>query len=132
MKTLYIVRGLPGSGKSTLARNLVGKKDYCHKEADMFFVDEKGEYAFKAWRLKEAHDWCRKEVERLMQQEHESIAVSNTFTREWEMKSYFELAEKYGYRTFTIVVENRHRGENVHGVPADKIQEMKDRFEIML
>jgi predicted kinase len=38
MKQLFLLRGLPGSGKSTIAKSLVNK-DYCHKEADMYFVD---------------------------------------------------------------------------------------------
>jgi hypothetical protein len=29
-------------------------------------------------------------------------------------------------------VENRHDGVNEHGVPEDKIQAMKDRFEVKL
>jgi hypothetical protein len=29
-------------------------------------------------------------------------------------------------------VENRHGGLNQHGVPEDKVQIMKDRFEIKL
>jgi len=33
---------------------------------------------------------------------------------------------------FTIVVENRHGGTNVHNVPEDKIEQMKNRFEIKL
>jgi hypothetical protein len=31
-----------------------------------------------------------------------------------------------------VIVENRHGGVNQHGVPEDKIQLMKDRFEIKL
>ena len=46
MKQLILLRGLPGSGKSTLAKLLVGDKDYCHKEADMYFVDREGNYKF--------------------------------------------------------------------------------------
>jgi hypothetical protein len=61
-----------------------------------------------------------------------TIAVSNTFTQEWEMKPYFELAEKYGYKIFTVIVENRHGGKNIHGVPDDKLEIMKNRFEFKL
>ena len=64
--------------------------------------------------------------------EYPKIVVSNTFTQEWEFRPYFELAEKYGYKTFSIVVENRHGGINQHGVPEDKIKIMKNRFEIKL
>jgi hypothetical protein len=31
-----------------------------------------------------------------------------------------------------VVVENRHGNENIHGVPENKLQQMKDRFEIKL
>lgn len=63
---------------------------------------------------------------------YSEIAVSNTFTQEWEMEPYFQLADKYGYQVFSIIVENRHEGANQHGVPQEKIQVMKDRFNIKL
>jgi predicted kinase len=132
MKTLILLRGLPGSGKSTLAKMLVGDKDYRHKEADMFFVDGEGNYKFEPSKIKDAHAWCQEEVDFLMRYEHSPVVVSNTFTQEWEMDAYFELAEKYGYQTSCLIVENRHNGENVHGCPVDKIEQMEDRFEIKL
>jgi ABC-type molybdenum transport system ATPase subunit/photorepair protein PhrA len=93
-KNLYLVRGLPGSGKSTLAKLLVGDKDYCHKEADMYFVDAEGNYKFKPSQLKEAHEWCKNEIDFVMKYEHSPVVVSNTFTQEWEMDDYLELAKK--------------------------------------
>jgi hypothetical protein len=48
------------------------------------------------------------------------------------MEEYFKLAEKYGYKVISLIVENRHNGKNIHGVPDDKIQIMKDRFQISL
>jgi predicted kinase len=132
MKTLILLRGLPGSGKSTLAKMLVGDKDYRHKEADMFFVDGEGNYKFEPSKIKDAHAWCQEEVDFLMRYEHSPVVVSNTFTQEWEMDAYFKLAEKYGYQISCLIVENRHNGENVHGCPVDKIEQMEDRFEIKL
>ena len=60
------------------------------------------------------------------------IVVSNTFTQEWEMEAYYKLAEQYGYKVFSIIVENRHGGVNQHGVPTDKLKQMADRFEVKL
>jgi predicted kinase len=131
MKVLTLVRGCPGSGKSTLAKTLV-KKDYCHKEADMFFIDIDGNYKFEPSKIKDAHRWCQEEVDFLMKYEHSPVVVSNTFTQEWEMEAYYKLAEQYGYKVFSIIVENRHGGVNEHGVPADKLEQMKNRFEVKL
>jgi len=132
MKELFLLRGLPGSGKSTLAKQLVGDKDYCHKEADMYFVDREGNYNFNPSQIKDAHKWCQDEIEFMMKYEHSRVVVSNTFTQEWEMTPYVDLANQYGYKVFTIIVENRHGGINEHGVPADKLEQMRNRFEIKL
>jgi hypothetical protein len=68
----------------------------------------------------------------LMRLEHSPVVVSNTFTQEWEMEPYNKLAEKYGYKVFSVIVENRHGGVNTHGVPEDKLEIMKNRFEVKL
>jgi predicted kinase len=137
MKTLFLVRGIPGSGKSTFA-NLICN-EYSVIEADQYFVDKQtGEYKFDGSKIKDAHAWCQNEVEIRMgdnqvnPQYYPQIAVSNTFTQEWEMKPYFDMAEKYGYKVFSIIVENRHGGKNEHGVPDDKLEIMRNRFEIKL
>ena len=135
-KELILLRGVPGSGKSTLANLITNEFSVC--EADKFFYDKEGNYNFDPSRLKAAHEWCRFHVETRMKdnqanpQFYPTIVVSNTFTQEWEMDNYFELAKKYGYRVHTLIVENRHGGVNQHGVPADKLEQMKNRFEIKL
>jgi predicted kinase len=129
MKTLYIVRGIPGSGKSTFAQSL----DCPVFEADQYFIDsETGEYKFDGSKIKLAHNWCKLRVEQSMEDNFQKIAVSNTFTQEWEMDAYYELAKQYGYRVFSLIVENRHGGVNEHGVPEDKLELMKTRFEVKL
>jgi hypothetical protein len=67
-----------------------------------------------------------------MRLEFSKVVVANTFTEEWEMKPYFDMAERYKYRIHTIIVENRHGGKNIHGVPDEKLQQMKDRFQIKI
>ena len=133
---LFLVRGLPGSGKTSFASAIWN--DYAVFEADKFFYDKEGNYNFDPSKLKEAHAWCKNEVESRMiehqnnQQYYPDIAVSNTFTQEWEMEDYFKLAEKYEYKVVSLILENRHGSQNVHGVPDEKLQIMKDRFQIKL
>jgi predicted kinase len=127
-KILYIVRGIPGSGKSTFAKTLGGQ----NYEADMFFINENGEYNFDFTKIKDAHQWCQGMVKTDMILEYPKIVVSNTSTQEWELEPYFELAKEYGYTVFSVVVENRHGGTNEHNVPEDKIELMRNRFNIKL
>lgn len=126
MKELFLLRGLPGSGKSTLAKSLGGT----HLEADMHFMKD-GVYSFDVTKLKDAHQRCQSECERAMGW-HLKIAISNTFTQEWEMQPYYDLAQKYGYTVYSLIVENRHGGVNEHGVPQETLDKMKKRFEISL
>jgi predicted kinase len=128
MKQLFLIRGLPGSGKSTFAKTF---KTVEHYEADMFFMRGNG-YEFDATKLKAAHEWCQDMVFMSMKRNEPTIVVSNTFTQEWEMEAYYKLAEQYGYQVTSLVVENRHGGVNTHGVPDDKLEQMKNRFEIKL
>jgi predicted kinase len=135
-KILTLVRGLPGSGKSTFANTITNKYSVC--EADKFFYDKEGNYNFDGSKLREAHKWCREQVEirmkdnQINEQFYPEIVVSNTFTQEWEMDIYFGLANQYGYKVFSIIVENRHGGVNEHGVPAEKLEQMRNRFEVKL
>lgn len=126
-KILYIVRGLPGSGKSTFAKSIAP----VHFEADMFFMND-GEYKFDFSKIKEAHQWCQESTREAMVSGSPKVSVSNTFTQEWEMKPYYEMAEKYGYTVFSVIVENRHGGKNIHGVPDATLDSMRKRFEFSL
>jgi len=126
-KSLFLLRGLPGAGKSTLAKTLGGPVF----EADNYFMFD-GIYKFNPSLLGVAHNECRNHTQIAMADGHEKIIVSNTFTQEWEMQAYYDLAKKYGYTVFSLIVENRHNGVNEHNCPADKIEIMKNRFEIKL
>ena len=128
MKELFLLRGLPGAGKTTLANSIGGT----WVEADHYFLNENGEYEFDASKLKYAHKWCQNVVKVWILNSVPKITVSNTFTQAWEMQPYYDLAKKYGYRVYSLVVENRHGGENVHNVPREKIEEMARRFSVKI
>jgi predicted kinase len=132
---LILLRGLPGSGKTTIAKILLQLKSTDEPEvlsADDFFINENGEYDFDLQKIKEAHQYCQFRCSERMRQQKAKIIVANTFTQEWEMDIYFEMAKRYNYRIHTLIVENRHGSENVHEVPAEKIKQMKERFQIKL
>lgn len=129
-KMLYLIRGLPGAGKSTFARQLASTFCAEHVEADMFFM-LRGQYVFDVRELHNAHKWCQERSEFLMDLGR-PVVVSNTFTTEKELKPYLALAEKYGYRVTSLIVENRHGNQSVHNVPEETLVKMKNRFSVKL
>ena len=97
----------------------------------MFFMNN-GVYEFDATKLPNAHRWCQSRVVLSMEDLDERIVVSNTFTQEWEMKEYEDLAKEFGYIVYSLIVENRHDGVNSHNVPDEALTKMRNRFEIKL
>ena len=120
VRILYLIRGVPGSGKTTYAKTL-GIAD--HYEADMWFEANGG---YNPAKIKHAHEWCRRMATEAMDAGRPCV-VSNTFTRLWEMEYYQAVAKRLGYEVHEVVM----RGEwpNVHGVPDDKVRQMRARFE---
>jgi len=135
-KVLIILRGLPGSGKSTFARSMWSEHVIC--EADQYWYDKGGHYNFDASKLRQAHEWCQAKVRQFMvdntlnDQFYREIVVSNTSTTEKELQPYLDLAKEFGYTVISLIVENRHGNTNVHDVPQETLQKMKDRFQIKL
>ena len=126
-KTLILLRGLPGAGKTTFGLSI----DAFTASADDYFdIYHKGK--FKPHKIGAAHGWCRDLVEARMQSGWPTLTVANTFTQEWEMKPYIDMAIDYGYNVHSLIVENRHGSTSVHNVPEDVIEKMKNRFEVKL
>jgi tRNA uridine 5-carbamoylmethylation protein Kti12 len=129
---LILVRGIPGSGKSTLAKILKDTLDKegmpaaYHYEADMYFLDEQSNYNFDAERLVVAHGWCLRKTREGLERSG-TVIVSNTFTTRRELKPYFNLAKEFGIVPVVYLAQNQF--QNVHNVPAEKLQKMRDRFQ---
>jgi predicted kinase len=122
MLTLTLIRGLPGSGKSTLAKTLPA----VHLEADMYFVNEQGEYQYRAEEIGDAHQWCQQKTDYWLQQ-GKSVVVSNTFVKQWEMSVYKKLARKHKAKLNIIVCRERYG--NIHGVDDEVIERMRKDWQ---
>ena len=122
---LIIIRGIPGSGKSTLAKTIMHDSvdDFEHFEADMFHINEDGEYNFNPSNLKSAHNWCKHQVKTSLLQD-KNVIVSNTFIKMWEMKPYLDMD-----CASLAIFECDGGYESIHGVPSDKIDQMKNNWE---
>lgn len=130
MKTLYLIRGVSGSGKSSLAEEMLdGLMVYYHYEADMYFMSDLGDYRWNPAELGNAHKWCQEQTERRLCDGY-SVAVSNTTTTEAEVEIYRKIAEECNARFVSLVVESRHDGKNIHGVPPEKVEQMRKRFSV--
>jgi len=120
---LLLVRGLPGSGKSTFAKKLT---NFIHWEADMYFIDENGNYNYQLKFIQNAHKWCLKRtMDSLMLEDN--VVVTNTFTTKWEMDPYIQFAKKENIGINIITLRNQFK--NIHNVPEEIYEKMKQRFE---
>jgi predicted kinase len=132
---LILLRGLPGSGKTTIGKIILQWPNTDSPDvlsADDFFINDEGEYIYDPLKIKEAHFECQNRCAQKMRSGSSRIVVANTFTEEWEMEPYFEIAKIHNYRVHTLIVENRHGSQNIHGVPLDKVKNMKKRFVTQL
>lgn len=136
-KTLYIIRGLPGSGKSTLGEKLAdnymdfhpkfgGPKTHSYA-ADDWFYDEDGNYNFNPEELPAAHEECQSRVRGCMMDSIGNICVCNTFSQRWEAEPYINMAKQFDYTC--VIIECQNNFKSVHGVPAESIERMKERWE---
>ena len=127
---LFLIRGLPGSGKSTMARSMVEQNpDMCHYEADMYFVDDDGDYYFDGSLIGDAHEWCQN-CTFLSLYEGKKVVVSNTFTRIKEMQPYFDICEELGLPE-PVIIEAEGNYGSIHDVPEHVIENMRNRWEVL-
>ncbi|KAM7066000.1 NEDD4-binding protein 2-like 1 [Acridotheres tristis] len=133
---LVLLRGLPGSGKSTLARQL--KREHPSAvvlSTDDFFV-ENGVYIFEPDFLEDAHKWNQKRARKAMKNGKSPVIIDNTNIHAWEMKPYVMMARENRYEVtfqepdtpWKFNVQELTR-RNIHHVPREKIQRMKEQYE---
>ena len=103
-----------------MAREMVAN-GFVHFEADMYFTVD-GVYAYDPARIQDAHDWCQRMTRQALR-DGQRVVVSNTFTRLHEMTPYRGMVNEIR------VAEARGRWQNTHGVPAEMVERMAQRWE---
>lgn len=124
----FIIRGAPGAGKSTFSRVLQHKlpDGALVFETDNFFVDliDKRTYHFNPKLLGVAHTWNQGEVIRACRDcPTIPVIVANTFCHNWEIEPYLEIAKMFKRPVFVFTLQTKH--DNVHGVPDEKVEQMR-------
>lgn len=140
-KELILVRGLPGSGKSTLGSLLGGQRPGSKErpptlvESDMYFMLD-GRYVWAKPMLSMAHHWCRAEAFRRLRF-LDRVVVANVFAKRDQILPYIEQARTLKCRVWLLEPEGIRlpvealAARNTHGVPLERIQEMKNSWEKM-
>lgn len=132
---LIIIRGLPGAGKSTLAGRLwdsiTMSEDGDHNgcvmlSADDYMIDENNNYKFDPTRLSECHASCQLDTLKFLSDGY-VVIVHNTFTQQWELQPYRDMAETLNIPLQEITVKGPWK--NTHGCPEEKIAQMAARWE---
>lgn len=129
-KTLILVRGVSGAGKSTLAGIFENLGSFTTVAADDYWGHD---YDFDIRKIHLAHRWCQLTVRQILE-DGTSVVVHNTATTEKDVAIYQDIAKQHGARFISLIVENRHGSDSIHGVPQEvrEGQERKLRASIKL
>lgn len=128
-KSLIIVRGISGSGKTTFS-NIFGDVSLSY---DLYSEIEDGKYKkLTNNELDKAKKYNLLWVKNLMEQNVKKIFVNNQFLKYDNLKNYIELAKKYKYYVFVLILENINNTKNVHNVTNKEINKFKKIFEFKL
>ncbi|KFP09936.1 NEDD4-binding protein 2-like 1, partial [Egretta garzetta] len=112
---------------------------------DDFFI-ENGVYVFEPDLLEDAHKWNQKRAHKAMKNGKSPVIIDNTNIHAWEMKPYVMMEGKARIYCFSAR-ENRYEvifqepdtpwkfnvqelsRRNIHHVPREKIERMKEQYE---
>lgn len=116
MKILYIVRGPFGTGKTefanTISDNVVSCWDYYARYGQNKY-DEK---------LKvHADEYCRTSVLNLMRDGIETIAVTNSFSKNSDLDYFYQEATNHGYEVFSLFMDEKDSDKYKRDAPEDVV-----------
>lgn len=130
-KIVYILVGVPGSGKSTLIHKMMDEHTTI-VSADHYFMRD-GKYRFDRQQLGKAHTSCQNNFELAIKLQTSTIFVDNTNIKARDRKFYIDMALENDYEVQILALPadvEASVARNVHGVPAEAIQRMKDTCDL--
>lgn len=125
-QAVICIRGAPGSGKTTLAKELERKiyDEPILAAADDFFEGQYG-YEFDHKFIGAAHQYAVSKMNYALYHKIPLI-VHNTTTQFWELDTIFNLVDTF--RVPLVIIDLHTQYGNVHGVPDEKVAQMKERL----
>nr|XP_009684899.1 PREDICTED: NEDD4-binding protein 2-like 1 [Struthio camelus australis] len=100
------------------------------------FFSRNGVYVFEHDFLEDAHKWNQTRADKAMKNGKSLVIIDNTNIHAWEMKPYVMMARENSYEVlfrepdtpWKFNVQELAR-RNIHDVPQQKIQRMKEQYE---
>jgi predicted kinase len=130
MNVMVVMQGASGSGKSTVAETLKAMLEATGHKVEIVSTDKEfeveGVYTFDPSKLGENHAKTQKKA-RYHLDGGTSVIVDNTNTQAWEARPYVQMAQELGVPVFFVPCHGRFN--NTHGVPADRVEAMRQRCE---
>jgi len=125
-QVLVVMQGPPGGGKSTLATSMADGLHAVVCSTDDYQVEPDGVYRFKPEAAASFHAMNQERV-LLALRRGENVVVDNTNTTRREAKPYVASAVTLGIPVVFVRCEGRW--PNVHGVPPERVELMRNRME---
>ncbi|XP_034146999.1 NEDD4-binding protein 2 [Esox lucius] len=135
-RVLVILRGAPGSGKTTLARAMLEQNPHGVVLSTDDYFCRRGEYCYDPSVLGEAHEWNHSRAKEAMEASSSPVIIDNTNMQGWEMRPYIATALRLNYKVLFREPDTWWKNKprelerrSKHGVSAEKIRRMIDRYE---
>src|SRR5690348_12592645 len=123
-KQVIVMRAPSGFGKSTWIKTHVPTATVCSAD---FYFERGGSYKFDPTLLGKAHGSCLWAFKEALKRGDEVVVVDNTNLIRKHYKEYVELGKAAGYKVYQKCLKTQF--QNTHGVPAEKVEQMKATFQ---
>jgi hypothetical protein len=133
--TVILLRGCSGSGKNFTADFIKSLyPDSLIISNDDYFIEKYGYYKWNPKEVIKAEASSRAKFIKALEDKSKVIVIANTNLIPKRFNFYLDNGKKFGYSVLSLIVENRHEGQNIHNVKPNNLidQEIALRKNILL